>query len=187
MSAPASVVVGTNPADTSGQTIRFTTTGAPGPIMWRFGDLTDHEQMDPAQYQDHTYSGEGPYEAIGHIGPSGQRMVVDVTITPAPPDPPADPTVISCAPATIHELNVTEITVTGTGFAAGLDMVTIAEDVDVPLVNLNNVVVVNDTTFTGETTAGTNADVSPLFIGVWREGMADEVWSATAILAVERP
>jgi hypothetical protein len=74
----ATVVVGVNPTDPSGRTIRFTVTGAPGRIMWRFGDCRDEDS--PAGGLDHTYSGDGVFHLIGVVGVTGQRIVENVTV-----------------------------------------------------------------------------------------------------------
>jgi PKD repeat protein len=79
MAVPVAVlVVGVNPTDPSGRTIRFTVTGAPSEIAWRFGDCTDHSS-DPTG-MDHTYDVDGTYPVIGVVGATGQRIIEDVTV-----------------------------------------------------------------------------------------------------------
>jgi hypothetical protein len=82
----ATLEVGVNPTDPSGRTIRFMVTGAPSNITWRFGDCRDHDS-DPSGL-DHSYSGDGEYHVIGHVGATGQRIVEDVTVPGEIPPPP---------------------------------------------------------------------------------------------------
>ena len=77
----ANVTLGVNPADPTGRTIRFTTTGADGqPITWRWGDCTDHKDEKPEEPIDHTYNGDGVFTAIGHVGATGQRLILEVIV-----------------------------------------------------------------------------------------------------------
>jgi hypothetical protein len=75
----ATVTVGENVADPTHRTIRFTVTGAPSGIAWRFGDCTDHPDADPTG-MDHTYSGDGTYAAVAVVGATGQRIIVPVDV-----------------------------------------------------------------------------------------------------------
>jgi hypothetical protein len=76
----ATVTVSTNPADPTGNTLRFDVEGAPEgeTIIWRFGDCTDHES--DAGGIDHTYSDWGFFPVIAHIASSGQRLLVQGTV-----------------------------------------------------------------------------------------------------------
>lgn len=75
----ATLTVGVNPEDPSGRTLRFDVTGSPSAITWRFGDCRDHPDSDK-KGMDHTYSGDGEYYVIGHVGATGQRLVEVVTV-----------------------------------------------------------------------------------------------------------
>jgi hypothetical protein len=79
----AQMTVGLNPTDPSERTLRFDVTGAPGEIIWRFGDCTDH-WSDPTG-MDHTYTEDGEYVVIGHVGSTGQRMVETVVVAGVDP------------------------------------------------------------------------------------------------------
>jgi hypothetical protein len=81
-------------------TVQFTVTGARGAdITWRFGDGQDLHDAEATQTTDHTYLGGGEFTVIAHVGPTGQRILVPVTVADVEPDPNPVPVLDSINPS----------------------------------------------------------------------------------------
>jgi hypothetical protein len=106
-----------NAADPSGATITFSVTGASGPITWRFGDATDGRDPE-GNGLDHTYGASGEYEAIAHVGATGQRLTGTVTVTVVEPSDGPSITGIT-PPQLVAGEGYSALVVDGSGFVDG--------------------------------------------------------------------